>query len=79
MSRRDCLFAYTPCDYAGHYPPFINLTDTDGKVTLLVRGPQQGETPEGHPVCGLFVEVEIPPDVIDSLLYGLARWKDSRK
>ena len=70
MVEKTCVFAYTPIEYDGHYPPYFNLSIVDGAIVVTVRGPQQDEHPgsTSHMTLPRDEATELRSKLFDALL-----------
>lgn len=59
---RKCLSAWTALDFA-HYPPYVNVSNEEGGVTVTVRAP-----PDDAGVCGVTVSAPMPQAAFNKML-----------
>ena len=81
MAQPRCVFAFTPDDPV--YPPYVNLSDVDGKLVLTVRGEKKPPTDDrSYEACGETVSMTLPEDQALQLAHALRmelmhRWLSS--
>lgn len=78
MTERRCIFAYTASTADGsYYPEYVSINrETDGRITIHVRGPRREPGQQGNtfdfPLAGLEGTMTLPDDQLRTLTASLA-------